>query len=393
MIPTDHALRVLFVNGTGFGGSLMSTKDLAAQLAALGTDVAVLQQALDCERTLWLHKRLENLRARSTGSRVEVIIDRLCRGPGKVPRRITGGDQLIAWESAVPANALQATVASFRPHVVVVASVLRPQWRQMQRDLQVGHIPSVLYLREGSALGHLDTVLPDLLIANSAALQQGARECGCRAELIPSVIDLAGVHTKSTRERALVINTRAEYGGELAWKLAALCPQVPFAFQESWRAGGDESLNKRARAARLDNVEVRSFESDPSRVYRDARVLVVPYPAALAQARPRVIVEALANSIPIVASDLAGLRDVAGNAGVFLGGDSDGRQWSAALERFWLDDDYYRAMVIAARAEADANTALQERLVNRFQEVMTRLVCESGTAAPPALHRRSPRPR
>jgi hypothetical protein len=359
---------VLFVNGTAFGGSLLSTRALCRVLEQAGVPVGVLRRSLAGDRIRAIHKRLENLRARAAGSSVEGAADRLVRLPGGRASEAGSTADLLEWEAVEPANALGSVIDRFNPDVVVVASVLRPAWRQMQADLRARSIPSVLYLREGTALLHLtrSKVIPDLILANSGPLVADAEAAGFSVEMIPSVIDPDEVVGPTSRERALVINLRPDYGGELAWAIAAICPDIPFAFQESWQDGSEDLQRARLRAQGLPNVEVRGFTTPPREVYRDAKVLLLPYPAEKEHHRPRCVLEAQLNGIPIVASALPGLAEVTGPGGELVPLDATDAQWADVVRQLWTDRSRYERLADAARCHARREGVDAERIAQRF---------------------------
>ena len=83
-----------------------------------------------------------------------------------------------------------------------------------------------------------------------------------------------------------------------------------------------------AEAARLPNVGFRPRTTDLGIIYRDARVLFVPHRV---DNRPRVVVEAQANGIPVVASRYPGLVEAAGPGGVFVDPDAPEEAWIDAV--------------------------------------------------------------
>lgn len=356
------------MNGTGFGGSLMSTRALATALLDRDIEVQLLQLRPDRDLTLAVHKRLENLRAKLDGGRAEGVAERTVRLPGRRPHRLPSDGRLVTWESPVPANALSRVLDDFRPTVVVTASISRPQWRQIRRELGKRGIQSVLYVREDTALGHLtiSKAPPDLLLANSEALATMAEEAGYRVVMIPSVVDVTPALVESTRETVLVVNPSRAYGGELAGEIAERCPDIPFVLQESWHAGASlaEEIDDAHRSQA--NVEVRPFTTTASDVYRDARLLLVPYPTAMANHRPRSVLEAQANGIPVLASDLPGLRETVGDGGWFAPPDADPDEWAHLLRHAWADVAGFERTSTAARRHAQRPEASPVAVVDAF---------------------------
>ncbi len=193
----------------------------------------------------------------------------------------------------------------------------------------------MLYLREDAAIDHLRALFaPDLLLANSEVMRRRAHDRGFECAFVPSPIREPGVPRDRPRDHVLLVNFHPVYGGDLALEIAAACPRIPFVFQDSWdsRPHRAEAMSERIAARRLDNVQVRPFSADPVEVFGGARFLLVPYRERIASARPRSVLEALSCGIPVVASDLPGLREAAGEAAIYVPPDAPVEAWRAALE-------------------------------------------------------------
>ena len=102
---------------------------------------------------------------------------------------------------------------------------------------------------------------------------------------------------------------------------------------------------------RRPNVECHPHVEDMRGVYARTRVLIVP---SAHESYGRVAVEAMCSGIPVLASDLPGLREACGNAAVYLS-PSRHPEWVKALAD--LDDPaVYRAAQRRSRAQAKALT-------------------------------------
>ena len=99
-------------------------------------------------------KRLENVAAHLDETRLAgfALAHRRPAGSWRCPGQAE--TDRWEWRSPVPGNA-GAALARRLESDVVVASVLRPQWRKLCRDLRRSRIASVLYLREDTAIEHL----------------------------------------------------------------------------------------------------------------------------------------------------------------------------------------------------------------------------------------------
>jgi glycosyltransferase involved in cell wall biosynthesis len=366
-------VRILFVSGTAIGGSAHSTRELADRLVGHGHDVGILFR-VEAPRTRQLHKRAINLVTKLGARPGASQVDRAAALIGRTPKAADGSSAYQVWESAVPENALPPILRTFAPDVVVASSIGRVAWKRIRTMLAGLGIPSVLYIREESALGHLSVshAPPDLLLANSHTNAQRAAALGTPATMIPSVVTVDRYLTDTTRERVLFVNPVPSYGLETALGLAAARPDIQFAFVEWWKLTDDERAALEARlSAKLPNVVLRSATTEPSQVYADARVLLAPF---LLDARPRVVLEAQANGIPVLARDLPALRETVGRGGALVPADAPIAAWAEALGDLVDDPERYRAACDRARAHANRDEVDPERVVVRFERALADLV-------------------
>jgi glycosyltransferase involved in cell wall biosynthesis len=296
---------------------------------------------------------------------------------GRRPHREPDEGALEIWSTILPENSLVTVCHAFRPDVVVASSVSRPGWRRMRDLLARDGIPSALYIREEAGIGHLaiSHSPPDLLLANAHTYAAAAEDLGYRATMIPSVVNLDPCRVVSSRERVLFINPVASYGVDRAVAIAAARPDVQFAFVEWWELGDDARAALDAQLADLPNVELRPSVSDPAALYADASVLITPYTLDM---RPRVVLEAQVNGIPVLATDLPALRETVGDGGILVPPDAPIDAWVAALGSLVDDPDRYAALEAAARVHAARDEVDPEAVVTRFETALTDLVSHSA---------------
>jgi glycosyltransferase involved in cell wall biosynthesis len=110
-------------------------------------------------------------------------------------------------------------------------------------------------------------------------------------------------HGNFDRGFVTLINPCAVKGLPIFIELAKAFPKVPFAAVPTWGTTPQD----RAALDRLDNVSVLPAEKDVDRIYSQTRVLLVP--SLWAEARGRVVVEAMLRAIPVLASDVGGLPE------------------------------------------------------------------------------------
>jgi glycosyltransferase involved in cell wall biosynthesis len=366
-------MRILFVSGTSIGGSAHSTRELADRLVEHGHDVAILFRVERAPRQRQIHKRAINLVVKLGRSPLARPVDAVAATIGRRPQRVDEPVSYEVWETTIPENSFPTVMKSFGPDVVVASSIGRVAWRRIRARLADLGIPSVLYMREQSALGHLtiSKAPPDLLLANAHTYVERAAALGHPALMVPSVVSVDRYLVKSSREHVLFVNPVESYGLETALALAAARPDVTFAFVEWWELDDAQRAALEAELRRLPNVVLRPATTDPGAVYADARVLLAPF---LLDGRPRVVLEAQANGIPVLASDLPALRETVGPDGHFVGSESPVAEWAAALSDLIDDPDRYERAVDVARAHAHREEVDPDVIVSRFERALADLV-------------------
>lgn len=318
--------------------------------------------------TRWVYEQLADISVRLHGKPGSSTIRRLEGLPGRRTHNQTM-DGVPHLATPIPENAAERVIDDYQPDVVVGSSILRLAWRKIRPMCATRAIPTVLYIREEEAMNHFaNGVVPaDAIVANAESLAAEIRTKGIQCAFIPSVIEVAVTRVESTRRAALVINPIESRGVETVWKLAARLPHIPFVVQESWPLEPDQLAAVQQHLGQLANVEFRRLAPPGPQLYGDARVLLVPYRIAN---RPRVIAEAQANGIPVIAGDVPALIEAIGGGGVQVPLD-DTDAWCSAIQLAWDDTDRYEALSAAAlenstRSEIDPQSVAMsfERIVN-----------------------------
>lgn len=279
--------------------------------------------------------------------------------PGRTAHR-TGGDVLV---TPAPENAFPDIAISFKPDIVVGSSIARPAWRQIRETCLELNLPAVLYLREETALSHLQTGTHAAVIANSHSLVAGAAAQGTHAHFVPSIVDVEAAKTNSTRERVLLVNPRKEHGVDVVDDLARTFRTIEFVLQESWKLTPAERLHVEDILERNPNVVFRPRVDSPAEIFRDAAIVLAPHRL---DNRPRTILEALSNGIPVVASNYPGLVESVGPGGIIV---THPNEWRAAISTLWQDPISYRTYEMKARRFAGRAEVQSSAVVRDFLEV------------------------
>ncbi len=365
-------LKLIFVSNDTRGGSSVSQRQLARRLTERGHHVEILAATVESRVLRPLYDRQVDLSTRLRNSPMRPALLALQRPLGHRIRRIDTPDH-PTWVCAIPENGFRTLRRRFEPDVVVAASIDRVSWRRLRAQLQAASIPSVLYLREASAKGHLTVTgaPPALLLANAESLAVEARAAGYECTVVPSIVELDRSRTETTRTKVVLINPIEMLGGDRVWDLARARPDIPFVLRESNMMSDAELAAVTRPLADHPNVTLLPYTTCPADLYREARVLLVPHRV---DNRPRVVLEAQANGIPVLATEFPGLIEAVGNGGVLVPNDAPPEAWIRALGVIWDDDDRYAELVAAAQTHANRDDVSPDHILDHFESLITKLV-------------------
>ena len=135
-----------------------------------------------------------------------------------------------------------------------------------------------------------------------------------------------------------MINPVQVKGVEIALELAERLPQQEFLFVEGW--GTDPAIVRRIE--RLPNATYMRKQMDMRTVYGRTRVLIVP--SQWQEAFGRVVVEAQASGIPVIASRTGGLPEAVGDGGILIDEYRNPVRWLSALQGLLEDRSSYQSL-------------------------------------------------
>lgn len=272
----------------------------------------------------------------------------------------------------VPENAAQDVIRDFRPDVVISNSILRITWRKVRELCDNSSVATVVYVREVASMNHftLGRQPGDVIVANASSLARDVEALGYPCVVLPSVIEVDVTSVDSLRTVALVINPIASHGIDIIWQLARALPEIAFVIQQSWPLDDGALASLERTAAELPNVEFRRAVPAGTSLYSDAKVLLVPHRI---DNRPRVIAEAQANGIPIIASNTPGLAEAVGDGGVLVDMDDiDG--WVESIRLVWADVAAYDGLAERAWAHSRRPEIDPEQVTIAFEKLLLQAV-------------------
>lgn len=354
-------MRVAFAGGNGYppeaaGGVQSSTDHLARGLMARGHAPAVLAPLYGAG---WF-----GLKARARL--------KLGRG-GLVADRAQGYPVHRAW---FPQEQVGAFVRAVRPDVAVVQC---HGTVPLAQAFAAEGVALVIYLRnvEFHELGGDPASLRGArFIANSDFTARTYRDrFGIEAVVIPPTVDRAAYAVVPEGRFVTFIGPVPEKGLDRALEIAALCPEIPFLFVESWHLAPEALAALERRLERVPNVTFRRRTPDMRGLFRQTRVLLAP--SRWEEAWGRVASEAQCSGIPVVGSSRGGLPEAIGPGGLVLDPDAPAADWAEAVRSVWTDPGRHAALSAAALAHAARPEMDPDRQVAAFLAVV-----EAAAAAP-----------
>jgi glycosyltransferase involved in cell wall biosynthesis len=308
-------LRILFVTRPHLpriGGAQLTTHAAARGLSLRGHDVTVLAET-----------------ARPPAGELPPV------DPGAVPYPVR--------ESPDPVRAVPELLREAEPDVVVVEDRGHMTWIPDGVIHAAGDVPTVLHVQ---MLGSEDAALMlDPLRDGAVAVSEfiagvlRRRAAGNVAVIPPAVAD-AALEPPRSRSVALFVNPAPHKGLDTVLELARLRPDIPFVVVRMAHPREREELPRVAeRLAGLPNVALRPPTADPSDLYRDARLVLMP--SRSPEGFGRVAAEADVRGIPLVAARTGGLPEAAGRAALLLEPGAGLAEWGRALSAVWDDAAEY----------------------------------------------------
>lgn len=374
-------MRILLAHNSpyypSFGGGDKSNRLLMAALAARGHEVRVLARAREfgpsSHESLMGELESRRIACQSTGEDVQFALD------GVSVRVFTQGLSLRKW--------IVARMHEWSADVILTSTddpthvMLDPALRS-KRARVVYLIRALIALPFGPAAPFPSPSKTEALRRTDGAVGVSeyvaayAREWGqLRAVHLPiSLPDRSEYAELGRFENRFVtlINPCAGKGLAVFLGLAASFPEIEFAAVPTWGTTQDDLAALRGHP----NVTVLAPTDDIDEVFRQTRVALVP--SLWAEARSRIALEAMARGIPVLASDIGGMREA------MLGMDfvlpvhpvvqyrpdvdalmvpvvevpeQDLRPWIATLRRLVCDREHYEDVARRARAAATAYAA------------------------------------
>lgn len=338
---------------------------------------------------------IEELRDR--GAAVDVF----CRGKTDRTDEVDG-IAVRTFADLAPREALADALAAGEYDVALVQDL----WADVALDAAgAAGVPTVLSLTTTHADEEVVAALdPTRFVANSRFTQQWITSVwGCDSTLVRPHIDFGFYDVPEAPGDAVsMLNPVDLKGGHTFRAVAEACPDREFRAKGGWYGFRDPDFSWDLDALRmqgsafhgaplsvpderilanapedvpLDDLDNVTFTSERGirEFYAATRVLLVP--SVWAETFGRVVLEAMWNGIPVVASHRGGLPEAAGGAAVLVEEFTDPDAWVEALRT--LDDpDIYEGFAERGRARAERYRASLPEQTDRLEAVLAEAAAE-----------------
>lgn len=195
---------------------------------------------------------------------------------------------------------------------------------------------------------------------------------GVQSRVVYPFIAASKYQTTTTRENVTFINPHPQKGVDIAIAIARECPEIPFAFFESWPLKPEDRDYLNRNLATLPNVTLSAPVEDMKQVFGKSRILIAP--SRWEEAYGRVATEAQFSGIPVIASNRGGLPEAVGNGGILIDPDGPTENWVAAVKQLWHDEQYYNEISTAAFNHSNRSELSLDNQVKLMEDVFTQAI-------------------
>ena len=231
------------------------------------------------------------------------------------------------------------------------------------------------------------TIVPSLF-----SRDEYKRNIGLETVNIPPVIDyepfrdVADIPQKE-RQALVFVNPSANKGVywfvRIVKELWKKRPDIPILVVEG-SSGREILANPSFGLEDVGNISFMSNTQNPEDFYKQARAIIVP--SFFNESYARVVAEAMAAGVPVVASNRGALPETVGDAGLILDipqiyqpqttilpSAEEVQEWLAAIVRLWDDAFFWQTMCALGRERVE-RLWNEESVIDRYEEVLTNLI-------------------
>jgi glycosyltransferase involved in cell wall biosynthesis len=286
--------------------------------------------------------------------------------------------QLTATEEVIFRDTARVWLEQCHPNIVITFGGLLLDI-EIQRCAKVAGAAVVFYLANPHYTRRETFADVDLILTNSVAnAGHYATLLDLQCQSVGVFVDVVPIVTSRPDPRFITfVNPLPEKGVTLFLKLVQKASQTAadmrFLVVESRGMLADAMRKLNLPDGILDNVTVLPKQDQMAEVYAQTKILLMP--SFWFEAAGRVLIEANANGIPVIASDRGGIPETLGEAGRILPipeqctrdhwaipTDDETAPWWDELSKLWRASAYYqmqarKALVVAQTSDLEGKTA------------------------------------
>ncbi len=275
-------------------------------------------------------------------------------------RRLSKFTQLHDWQEW-----LERRLSKYQPDVVVGYS--SPNCPLLNYAASRGY-PSFYFVRELSSIEAGETIPAKIhAIANSPfTASQAKRVTHNPVGVVLPFIDVERYRVPQRDRRYITfVNPVPEKGVDQAIEVARRLPEEKFLFVKGkWTRYQNRPDAFLEIARELPNVDIIDYQSDMRKVYQMTDILLVP--SQFTETFGRVIVEAQANSIPVVAAHIGGIPYTLGEGGLLVQPADQAEGYVEALQQLRHSEGVYERLSRQAYANSQRAEFEPQYQVQRF---------------------------
>jgi len=270
---------------------------------------------------------------------------------------------------------LDEIIAKFRPDGLIVAMLGARSLPLVTAVASTG-LPTLVYVRNTTGLQDCTMRFPQgvrmQFVANSGFTRTLlSTTCGIAAHVIPPIILPESYRVDTRRSHVVFINPHPVKGGDIATSIVARLPHIPFLFVESWNLPKEVKSKYKQALSTYRNVTWLSPTSDMRKIYRQAKLVMIP--SQWEETWGRVATEAHVSAIPVIASQVGGLPESVGPGGVLLPLSASTEDWVNTIGALWNDDCEYRRLSECAAAYSKRSEIQPDYLIQKLIHLLTAL--------------------
>lgn len=267
-------------------------------------------------------------------------------------------------------NEIELIIQEFKPNIILTQLM----WSDIALELaSKNSIPSIIRVCKVPSnldLSYYSSLAPTAIISTSKCVQEYVKSTWNRNSLIIKLlVELENYIINKenfdpfNNNLIFMFNPLKRKGGLIFKEIAKKLPQEQFGTVLGWSSLKENKNSKKfskeyiqriteSEGSKFDGslpeyinfddcVNIRIFESedDAKELYKKIKILLIP--SQWEEAFGRVAIEAMVNGIPVIASDIAGLKESVSSGGILLEKDNL-KLWVKEIGKLCKNEDYFK---------------------------------------------------